>query len=161
MKKLFAFILTIVLFSCNDGDFDVPAFEFTDTVNSCGEYLLYKTSSENTEAIAINLSPTDLPTEVGEKEISLGSTKSVTYRIFEDKIDKNYFCQSIPPLTPQILKELVANGGTLLITTTAIENDGNVTGYSHALIIKDLLFTDNNERIFFETFDFGQINIDL
>ena len=151
------------MFSCNDGDFDVPAFEFTETVKSCGEYLLYKTSDGNTEAIALNLAPTDLPTIEGEAEKTLSSSKNVTYRIFDDKIDDNYFCQSIPPLTPQILKELVAEGGTLVITTVAIENNGtDGGGYGFSInsgIYK--LMGDRFEHIEKYTFEGGQIKVIL
>jgi hypothetical protein len=155
MKKLFTLFIAFTLFSCNDGDFDIPAFEFTDTINTCGEYLLYKTNSENTEAIILSLTNAQLGTTEGEKTYPISTTLKVTYRIFDEKIGTDYFCQEIPPSTPLVLKELVANEGSIFINTIAVIEDEVVTGYTYDISIKNLLFLDNNERIYFETMDFG------
>ncbi|REE82034.1 hypothetical protein BX611_1577 [Lutibacter oceani] len=155
MKKLITLFVAFTLFSCNDGDFDVPAFEFTDTVNSCGEYLLYKLNTEKTEAIIISLSPTQLGTIAGEKTYTISSTLKVTYRLFDEAIGTDYFCQEIPPSTPIVLKELDAESGTLIINTIEVVEDEVITGYEYEISISNLLFLDNNERIFFETFSFG------
>ncbi|SNR31885.1 hypothetical protein [Lutibacter flavus] len=155
MKKLFTLFIAFTLFSCNDGDFDIPAFEFTDTINSCGEYLLYKTNSENTEAIMLSLTNTQLGETAGEKTHSISTSLKVTYRIFDEKIGTDYFCQEIPPATPIVLKELDAVEGDIIITTIEIKKDGVVTGYKYEISISNLLFLDNDERIYFETFYFG------
>lgn len=161
MKKIITLFLTISLFSCDDGDFDVPEFEFTETVNSCGEYVLYKTNSTSTEVIVLTLNPTHLGTVIGEKSVSIPTSVSVIYRIFNEGIDSDYFCQEIPPLTPTIVKELVATNGTVNILTSEILTDDVVTGYKHSITISDLLFNDVDERILFESFDFGTIDINL
>ncbi|AMC10354.1 hypothetical protein Lupro_03405 [Lutibacter profundi] len=157
MKKIILLFLTFSLFACNDGDFDVPAFEFTDTVNSCGEYILYKTNSNGTEAIVLTLSPTDLGTIEGEKSIPISTVSSVIYRIFKEGIEANYFCQDIPPATPIVVKELIAESGTINITTTANLTDGVITSYTYEISISNLLFNDTNERILFENFYFGTL----
>lgn len=160
MKKLLTFILVLMLTSCNDGDFDVPSFQFTETVNSCDEYLLYITSSSSTEVLVLTLTSTQLETTLGERDYAISATISVIYRIFEEGIGSNYFCQSIPPLTPKVLKELIANSGTVTIITTEETNTGGtVTGYNYEITISDLLFDDGNERIFFENFEFGTFTI--
>lgn len=155
MKKLFTLFIAFTLFSCNDGDFDIPAFEFTDTINSCGEYLLYKTNSENTEAIMLSLTKTQLGETAGDKTYSISTSLKVTYRIFDEKIGTDYFCQEIPPATPIVLKELDAVEGDIIITTLELLKDGDVIGYEYDISIKNLLFLDNNERIYFETMPFG------
>jgi hypothetical protein len=161
MKKLLTLILILLLTSCNDGDFDIPAFEFSETVNICDEYLLYIASSNSTEVLILALTPTQLGSTAGEKNYDISTTISVTYRIFEEGIDNNYFCQAIPPSTPKVLKELVANSGNVNITTTEeTATDGTVTGYSYTITFSDLLFDDGNERIFFESFEFGTFIID-
>lgn len=161
MKKLITLFLTISLFSCNDGDFDVPEFEFTEDLNYCGEYVLYKTNSTSTEVLILTLSPSHLDTIAGETPLSIPTSVSVIYRIFNEGIDGTYFCQEIPPLTPTIVKELVATNGTVNILTTEILTDDVVTGYKHSITISDLLFNDVDERILFESFDFGAIDINL
>ena len=162
MKKLITLFITISLLSCNDGDFDVPEFEFSETIKTCGEYIIYRTNTENTEVIILNLSPSNLGTVEGDKDVNLSSSVTIHYRIFDDAISDNYFCQNIPPATPILLKELIAESGTLHITTTAIKSETNeITGYNYSITISDLLFNDIKERIFFESFDFGELEINL
>lgn len=151
MKKFITLFLALSLLSCNDGDFDVPAFEFTSDVGSCGEYLLYITNSNNTEVLILTLSPSNLGTIEGESAIEiLSSSKNVIYRIFDKGIEDSYFCQDIPPSFPNVEKELIAESGIINITTTEISN-----GYEYSITISDLLFNDVDERIFFENFNFG------
>ena len=162
MKKLITLFITISLLSCNDGDFDVPEFEFSETIKTCGEYIIYRTNTENTEVIILNLSPSNLGTVEGDKDVNLSSSVTIHYRIFDDAISDNYFCQNIPPATPILLKELIAESGTLHIKTTAIKSSTEeITGYKYSITISDLLFNDIKERIFFESFDFGELEINL
>ncbi len=155
MKKLITFFIAFTLLSCNDGDFDVPSFEFSEDVNSCGETLLYRLSPDKTEVILLTLTSTQLGTTVGEKSYAVSSTLNVIYRIFDDAIDTNYFCQEIPPAAPLVLKELEADKGTIIINTNAVIVNEIITGYTYEISISELLFLDNNERIFFDTFNFG------
>jgi len=159
MKKLLILFLAFTLNSCNDGDFDVPAFEFTETVNKCGEYILYKTNTSKTEVIVLTLPPTALGKTPKVQEIPVSTTAIVTYRIFDKGIGTTYFCQNIPPIEPKILKDLKADGGTINITTSEVLKDSIVTGYSHEITISKLSFNDGKERIFFENFDFGNLTI--
>ena len=159
MKKLIVLILIIGLTSCSDGDFDVPAFEFTETVKSCDEYLLYITNVNSTEVLLLPLTTTQLGTTSGEKNYDISSSLSAIYRIFEEGVDANYFCQSIPPTTPLVIKELISSSGTINIITTEESTDGTITGYTYDITISELLFMDVEERVFFENFDFGTFSI--
>ncbi len=161
MKKILTLVLVFMLTSCNDGDFDVPSFEFTEPVNNCNEYLLYITNTNSTEVLVLTLTSEQLGTTPGEKEYSISSTISAIYRIFDEGISTDYFCQAIPPTTPKVLKELVANSGTLHINTIEKETDGTVTGYDYEITFSDLLFDDGTERIFFENFEFGTFTINI
>lgn len=161
MKKLITLFLALTLFSCNDGDFDIPSFEFTDTVNSCGEYILHIKNSNSTEVLILTLGTTQIDSTVGDKSYPISSTLKVSYRIFEDGIGTNYFCQAIPPSTPNILKELNAESGTINIKTAEILKDGILTGYTYTIYFTDLLFNDNTERIFFENLNFGVFTVNL
>ena len=161
MKKLIIFFLAFSLFSCNDGDFDVPSFEFTEVVNSCGEYTLYIANKNSTEILILTLGIVQIGNTVGDETYSISSSLEVNYRIFEDGIGTDYFCQPIPPLTPIVLKELNAESGTINITTTEIFNNEVLTGYTYTITISDLLFNDNSERIFFENLNFGVFTVNL
>ena len=161
MKKLITLFIALSFFSCNDGDFDVPAFEFTSPVNSCGEYILYITNSNSTEVLALTLSTTQINSEIGVVSHAISSIVEANYRIFEDGIGTDYFCQSIPPSKPKVLKELNAESGFINITTSEVLTDGELTGYTYTINITELLFNDNNERIFFESLDFGVFDVIL
>ena len=158
MKKLLILLLAFTLNACNDGDFDVPVFEFTEKVNKCGEYVLYITSTNSTEVLVLTLPPTAFGT-APTVTLPISATATATYRIFDKGITATYFCQAIPPLEPKIIKELKADGGTINIVATAMLTNNIVTGYSYEITISKLSFNDGKERIFFESFNFGKLEI--
>lgn len=147
--------------SCSDGDFDVPEFDFDETVYSCDDYVLYVTSSSATETMVMTLVEDELGTEVGTFSYPITSTRKVVYRLFSDAVGSNYFCQLIPPTSPTVIEELDAESGEINIVTTEIIEEGVLTGYSYEISISDLLFIDGNERIYFENFVFGNYEIDV
>ena len=160
MKKLLILFLAFTLNACNDGDFDVPAFEFTETVNQCGEYVLYITNTTKTEVLVLTLPQTAIDTIVSVQSLPISATVTATYRIFDVGITNKYFCQDIPPLEPKIIKELKADdGGIVNITTTKVLKDSILTGYSHEITISKLLLEDGNESIYHESFVFGTLTI--
>ena len=158
MKKLLILFLAFTLNACNDGDFDVPAFEFTETVNKCGEFVLYITSTNSTEVLVLTLPPTALGSDP-TVALPISTSVTATYRIFDTGITTTYFCQAIPPIEPKIVKELKADGGTVNIAATEILANGVVTGYSYEITISKLSFNDGKERVFFESFNFGTLEI--
>jgi hypothetical protein len=158
MKKLLILFLAFTLNACNDGDFDVPVFEFTEKVNVCGDFVLYIASTNSTEVLVLTLPSTALG-ETSTVSLPISSTVTATYRIFDKGITSTYFCQDIPPIEPKIVKELKADGGTINITATEILANGVVTGYSYEITISKLSFNDGKERIFFESFKFGTLEI--
>lgn len=152
----------MVLFSCNDGNFTVPSMEFETSISECGDLLLYRLNESKTEAIAISFSEASLPTEETEKTISLGANTQVTYLIFDTKVTTSYFCNDIPSTTPKVLQNYTATNGNLVINTMVITDaDNTITGYSHAIIITDLILENESEKIGFESFDFGTIEREL
>ncbi|HCE54918.1 MAG: hypothetical protein APF83_02460 [Lutibacter sp. BRH_c52] len=158
MKKILILFLAFTLNACNDGDFDVPVFEFTEKVNKCGEFVLYITSTNSTEVLVLTLPKTALGT-VPTVTLPLSATVTATYRIFDKGIAATYFCQPIPPLEPKIIKELQADGGTINIAATEMLTNSVVTGYSYEITISKLSFNDGKERVFFESFNFGTLKV--
>ena len=147
--------------SCNDGNYDVPLFQFTDDVYGCGEYILYKTSEDKIESLLLTLTNGELGTEEGTETYSISSSREIIYRIFDSGIDENYFCQPVPPITPTVIKEVKAETGEIIIVTSEILKNEEIVGYSYDITLSDLLFLDNNDRIYFETFIYGVYEIDL
>jgi len=161
MKKLFALFIALSLISCSDGDFDTPEFEFSNNIMSCDEYVLYVTNSNTTETLVMTLVAGELGTTVGEKSLAISTTRKTVYRLFDNGISTNYFCQVIPPTTPKVLTELNAESGNILIITSEVYKNQVLTGYSYKISFSDLLFIDGNERIYYETFPFGTFQINL
>ena len=156
MKHLIALLIFATLISCNDGDFDIPSFEFTETVSTCGSYVLYRTNTDKTEALILTLTTNQLTTVTGEKNYNIAGETALVYRLFDDAVGTAYFCQDIPPITPKVLKELNATEGSITVNTTVDSSSGNAV-YTHTISISNLLFIDDKERIFFESFSFGTV----
>ena len=161
MKKLLFLFLALALHGCNDGDFDVPSFIFTEKVNSCGTYILHVANKNSTEVLVITLPSEALGTEPKTESFSVSETSSITYRIFDKSIGTDYFCQLIPPSEPKIIKDLKSDGGTINITTAEVLTKDVVTGYSYEITISKLSFNDGKERIYFESFNFGTLTIEI
>jgi len=125
MKKLFIFLIVISAISCNDGDSDIPEFDFSDSViNNCGDLVLFKINGNEALVIELNQSNTDgifFLTDWDETEFTLGSD-AITYRTFDSAPTSSYFCQNIPPTTPLITNEWIGSG-KLIVDTFLTEDD--------------------------------------
>ena len=159
MKKIVAIVFLFCCFACNDGEFDVPAFEFTETINECGG-LLYILSQDSREALILTIDDESFPENAGETTKNISGSISLNYRIFDDGISQNYFCQDIPPASPQVIKELEASEGSVVILTNVeLDDNQNIIGYNYDISFSNLLFKDGEDRIFFETFVFGNYKL--
>ena len=133
MKKICALIISIVIgISCNDGDIIVTSFDFDDqnlqTCGEAGDYVFFKINTSSQESISLKLNTTDiLFMESGVVEYSLNESNFVNYRKFEDGISADYFCSSIPPITPIAVQNYLANSGTAALTTeTSLDDNDNI-----------------------------------
>jgi len=165
MRILLFILVLITITSCDDGDFDQLQFNFETTVNTCGSYVLYRTSSEKTEALIISLNETDIVQEVGVKTIPISET-NVIYRIFNESLGTDYFCATIPPISPTVLKEWKAVSGInnmINIDTTEIisETDGSITGYKHNLVFTNLVLENEGVQEKYVTYSFGSFTTTL
>jgi len=115
MKKIFVFLLVLFALSCDDGNFDVPEFNFSnESIDDCGDLVLFKINSTESLVIEINEDNTNdsFFTEIkANKVISLieNGSNRVTYRTFDIAPTSNYFCQNIPPTTPTVINEWILN----------------------------------------------------
>ncbi len=166
MYKNFSILLFIILFSCDDGNFEVPSFEFNDTVNTCGSYVIYRTNSDQTEAFIIELSNTEILSEETVTPIETPITATnVQYRIFNGIVNPSYFCADIPPVTPSVTRNWEGVAGSynkISITTTAVLNDDDIiTGYEHQITLINLVLESNGDSQTFESYYFGSFITDL
>ena len=135
MKRLFAFFLLLLSLSCDDGNFDVPEFDFSsiDNIGDCSDVVLYKINENETLIIEIapNLSSTteetflthDWGIDGQEFAVSTSSKNKITYRTLSEKPTTNYFCQNIPPTSPKVINEWVGTG--FIVVTTDFSEDDN------------------------------------
>ncbi len=125
MKKIFIFLIAINIISCDDGNVDIPEFDFSNSViNNCGDLVLFKINGNETLVIELNQSNTDgvfFLTDWDETEFTLGSD-AITYRTFDNAPTSSYFCQNIPPTTPSITNEWIGSG-KLIVDTLMTEDD--------------------------------------
>jgi len=133
MRKFF-FILIIIslLASCDDGDVIVTDFNFVSnnlkTCGGIGSYTFYNiNNSFAAESISLVLETNDiLFIENGIKEYILnGTSYLVNYRKYDDDIDDDYFCSSIPPITPNVTNEYYGESGLVQLTTIVIKDDND------------------------------------
>ncbi|MCM4168961.1 hypothetical protein KCTC52924_00274 [Arenibacter antarcticus] len=155
MKNILLFVLLISLYSCDDGDlqietinFDDSEIQFCESAPTTSSDLFFKIAGN--EALILTIKSGTLKNEASDGEVQYpvsGDTK-VTYRIFSDKLSKNYFCDVVPPTTPTVTQEIEAQGGFVLITTTA-KIEGETTTYEHTIRLSEISLVNksNDQRI--------------
>ena len=165
MRKILSLFLFLSLFSCDDGDFEVPSFDFDTSVNTCGTYVLYRTNTAKTEAFILQLSETDFPLEETVTTVLI-SAENCNYRIFDAAVDASYFCSDVPPVDPIVIRNWEAIAGetnVINITSTAVidEDTTEITGYEYDIDIVNLVLESNEEQIIYENYAYGSVSISL
>lgn len=164
MKKIVLFFVILFAFSCNDGDLDISSFEFEDEVNICGttNYTLYRLSTnEQREALIVTL--TDQQIRKDEDlviPVSITSTGAytVTYRLFDASLTDSYFCASVPPVEPKVLKDWRGVAGTIFVENEPVyDTEGvNITGWKHYVVLNDVVLKTGDEELKLDdTYVFG------
>ncbi|MFC2109417.1 hypothetical protein ACFLRU_03425 [Bacteroidota bacterium] len=149
MKKISFIVLLLLFNACDDGDFEIPSFDFDGiSVNTCGDLVLHKISSNKTEALILNIDEDNddnqyFTTALSSKSYSITETGSntFTYRIFNSEVSNNYFCQDIPSVNPTVAKEWKGSG-TLIVDNliTLDDEDGAPTSLETDLSTYTSLF---------------------
>src|SRR5690606_25939162 len=155
MKNIMIFLLLISVYSCDDGDLQIETLNFDDSdIQFCGSAattettIFFKTIDQ--EALILTLASGTLKNEASEGEIAYpisGNTK-ITYRIFSDRVSRNYFCDAVPPIIPTVIEEIEAQSGSVLITTIA-KVEGETTTYEHTIRLNEISLVNktNDQRI--------------
>lgn len=131
-KFVFVLLLFFTFTSCQDGDIITASFDFEDTnlrfCGGTGGYLFYKLNLASTESLSVRLGTTEqLFVEDGTQEFTLdGTSNFVNFRSFDSDVEASYFCNEVPPTTPEVIDEYIANSGIarLLTEITLNDNDG-------------------------------------
>ena len=153
MQKGFLLLFFCLLLSCDDGDLQIEIIDFDDsTIDFCesetdiNSTFFFKLNS--TEALILDLQNGILQNEASEGTIvsNVPGQSQLTYRTFSGNINKNYFCDQLPPSDPVVLEEILAEGGEVFITTVQSVNDTTV--FEHTIELNGIsLVNSNGERI--------------
>ena len=129
MNRVLITFLLLISLSCDDGNFDVPEFDFSSIdIDDCGDVVLFKIN-EN-ETLVIEIDPklngdeeTFLTFDWDNKTFSVteNGTNKITYRTLSEKPTANYFCQNIPPTSPAVISEWKGTG-TIIVNTILTEH---------------------------------------
>lgn len=134
MKKIISILtLCTILTACNDGDIILTSFDFGDsTLNFCGDpgdYVFFKINDQAAESIALQLGNNDeLFLESSTLTVILdGGSNKVNYRTYTEAPTTSYFCDNIPPTTPEVVIDYLGSSGiATLITTTVLDDNDQI-----------------------------------
>ena len=57
MKKISFLVILLLLIACDDGDFNIPSFDFDGLpINNCGDIVFNKITSNGTESLILKIS---------------------------------------------------------------------------------------------------------
>ncbi len=131
MKKTLLIISVLLfIFSCDDGDFDIPSFVFGTSVSDCGDLILFNISDDSKEALILELNQSNLNDAfftIKRDNESFDLTNKIAYRIFNANVSSAYFCQDIPPASPSILDQWQGNGELLVHTSIRFDDTDEIT----------------------------------
>lgn len=150
MKKIYTVLVALALIACDDGNIDVPEFDFEGTITNCGELVLYKVNGS--EALSLELSKTEdfLTTGPASEEIQLteSGSNTIVYRTFDAGITGgNYFCQDVPSTEPNVLNEWKGSGNLVVNVELTLDDQDTVEEDIDSA-------TDTDEDGFLDYFDF-------
>lgn len=166
MKKLITFFLCLIIVACDDGDIDIPAFEFEDDVYNCdvrnGDYTLFRLGIA--EGIVLTIPDTYFKEEEISQSLAI-TADNVIYRTFSSTVSPAYFCSDIPPTEPTILSNWtgVSGASNLILIDTYEELDdlGVLIGYTHNITFQNLKVEKGEQYLAFEEGTFGEFYIPL
>ena len=125
MKKIVLLVFfAFSLLQCDDGNFDTPSFVFEDNIGSCGNLIVYNIGAGNSEALILNIDENNTNNAFYKtvmEDVEFNLDNRITYRVFDAEVSSGYFCQDIPPTTPNIVNEW--NGGGVLVVNNVIVLD--------------------------------------
>ncbi len=159
MRNFLVLLFTIFLFSCNDGDFDSPSFNFDDvSIENCGNLVLFKINES--EVLLLNLNVDNynnnfFKTAYDNEVFSLSD--AIIYRTYSANVTASMFCQNIPPSSPSLQKEWLGNG-TLIVNNTITDNGNGTSSYICTFTINDLqLNNQSGNSIIYDVYDYGAV----
>lgn len=132
--------LFLVLFSaCDDGEIIVTSFDFEDSTlefcNGPNKNVIYAINNNDVfESISLEFNNNQLdvdeddnliPPEEEQVTFALTENNRLVYRIYDSEVPNNYFCNVVPPSSPDVIEEWASEpGGTVVVNTGFIDETG-------------------------------------
>lgn len=147
-NSFFTVLLIVIVTACSDGDITIASIDFNDIAlescdNSTNTTLFFKIN--DTETIVLELATGLIVNSVSEATIEseIPAQSKLTYRIFSETIEASYYCNIVPTISPQVLKNAEAASGSVLINTVL-----NVagTGFEHQIQLSGITFIDEDGK---------------
>ena len=162
MKRIISFIcLTLFVLGCDDGDLSVTTFNFTSlNLNKCADNsFIYNVNQD--EVLLLDIPLNNFINVEGTRVYILNSSDKLVYRLYNGTVNNVVLCAEFPIANPQVIDEWTAlPGATIEITTYAnidSENGGilGVSGYTHNIVLKDVIFKKGSSQMVYEEYVFG------
>jgi hypothetical protein len=162
MKKTFFLIITLFALSCDDGNLNIASFEFEETINVCGEFTLYRLSTNGQkETLIVTLTDKQIKNDeeiVLPVSVTESGSITVTDRVFETEVTSDYFCAVLPPTGPKVLKDWRGVSGTIFVENKPVlDTDGiTIIAWEHIIVLNDVVLKSGEESLIFnDTFFYG------
>lgn len=168
MKKLFYLVAICLGFvSCDDGEVIFTSFDFDEIdlryCGDVGDFVFFKINNENRETLSLQLRTQDSIFWIADTtSYTLGGSSNhlVHYRKYNGEVQNSYFCNSIPPVNPEVTQEYISTAGrATAITKIETDSTGNTisTKYTTQIILNDLRMESGSEAIVKQTLHMGVI----
>jgi len=170
MKRIaVVFMLSFVIFGCDDGDLSVTTFNFTSqNISKCtNNTFLYNVNQNEVLILDIpnaNFRNSQTVNEAGNivpRVYTLSSSDKLIYRLYNGSVNNTLLCSDFPASEPSVSEEWKALAGAKIeITTTEnidSENGGilQISGYTHHIVLKDIIFQKGDEKMIYQQYVFG------
>lgn len=136
----FGIFFLSILSSCDDGEIIVTNFDFEESslqfCNGPNKNVIYAINNNDVfESISLEFSNNQLdvdengnliPPEEEQISFPLSGSNRVVYRIYSSEVPSDYFCNVVPPSSPDVIEEWVSGtGATVVVNTGFTDETGN------------------------------------
>ena len=150
MNRGYILAFALLFWSCGDSAIDIETIEFDDiAIEQCGTASIstdFFFKRNGTEALILVLPDGFLQNEVTENQQSrtISNQAQLIFRIFDESVPSSYFCADLPPANPNVIEEINATEGTVILNTTQIDE----LTYEHTLQLQGVTFiNEKGERL--------------
>src|SRR5690554_7940982 len=115
MKRTINFLLlTLFLWSCDDGDMSVTTFNFTSQNLSKCQNNSYIYNVNQNEVLLLDIPVNNFVNIEETRVYTLGSADKLVYRLYSAPVNNSVLCADFPVSEPQVVDEWIALAGATI-----------------------------------------------